>query len=344
MVEEDPSPETGGGFWGDEGVAQPEPDVSAEEQAFTLPPVSGLVRRFTAFAIDGLLLGLVFTIVGLSLSSFWFQAGPYGRFLGLAVGLAYFGVMDSRLGKGQTLGKRLLKVAVTDADGQSVGVGLSLLRTLIWFVPFILNGWALPLFADPIVSAIVSFIVLGLGGAVVLTVVFNRRTGQGLHDLLTHTYVVHRGGRPVEAMPSTRSLPWVLSGAALLVALVFTAFSGVLISGLGVPIQDFATVQKSLMASGKFFTARVGQLTTTGSEGTSRILQVDVWYKGLPTESERSGLITEVARQALALNGVNGYDGISVTVQSAYDLGFATGHLRFGDAQTVSSWRTRVGG
>lgn len=337
--------EVGARFWGDEGAGDSEPDRIEVEPLFTIPPVSGFWRRFAAFLLDGMLLGIVGQVLGWSMSSVWFQLGPYGRIVGQLVALAYFGLMDSSLAGGQTLGKRALRVAVRDAEGQPIGVGRSMLRTLVWLIPVTLNGWALPEMTNPIVSWVTGVILFGVGGAVLVTMVFNRRSRQGLQDMLTRTYVLHLGGQPVEALPVAARIQWVLSCAMLVLAVVVAGVSGLLVSQAGSPLQQVLALQKTLQQDNRFFSSSVFDQTFYESDGqTSRALRIQVWYRGVPTESQRSAVMNDVARAALTVKDVDSYDLVRIDVTSAYDLGFATGYLTYGDGQPASTWRERVSG
>jgi uncharacterized RDD family membrane protein YckC len=53
--------------------------------------------------------------------------GAYARLIGFAIALAYFGICKSRIGGGQTLGKRWLDVRVVDAHDQLLSLPRSLL-------------------------------------------------------------------------------------------------------------------------------------------------------------------------------------------------------------------------
>ncbi|GAB3347318.1 RDD family protein [Lysobacter tyrosinilyticus] len=91
-------------------------------------PVSGFWRRLAAFAIDSVVLGVFGMIAGFAMFDTLAQLGPYGRLLGFAVALLYFGVLNSRIGGGQTLGKRALSIRAVTLDGQLMSVPRSLLR------------------------------------------------------------------------------------------------------------------------------------------------------------------------------------------------------------------------
>ena len=128
--------------------------------------IAGFWRRIGAVTIDALLLGLFGAVLGL----LWFDQlaalGQNGRFLGGAIAFAYLAIFNSRIGSGQTLGKRLLKIRVTDLQGSAVSFERAALRSLILLVPGILNGMS---FSEAsggfIVQAVQVLCVFGLGGA-----------------------------------------------------------------------------------------------------------------------------------------------------------------------------------
>lgn len=154
--------------------------------------VAGFWRRIGAAAIDGLLLGLVGAVLGF----LWFDQlaalGRNGRFLGGGIAFAYLAILNSRIGSGQTLGKRLLKIRVIDVQGSAVSLERAALRSLILLVPGILNGMA---FSDAsggfAISAVQALCVFGLGGTLAYLFCFNRRTRQSVHDLAAQTVVVN---------------------------------------------------------------------------------------------------------------------------------------------------------
>ncbi|MFT3765221.1 MAG: RDD family protein [Minicystis sp.] len=312
-----------------------------------LPPLAGFWRRFAAWFIDLVFLGVIGQALGWALASFWFRVGPDARVVGLLVLLAYFGVMGSRVTNGQTLGKRLLKIAVRDADGKPIGVGRALLRAAFLVVPYILNGWASPVFEIGILSWIDSVVVFGMGGAILYTMLFNRRARQGLHDLICNTYVVRLGGEPVASFPATGRAHWIVVGVLVALAAAGTAAGNVFAPSImkRTEIASLDQLSRTLKADGRFFTVSANDLTMQSSQGgTSRILQVQVWYKGRPSEAEAHEIMKGLAKVVLESTGsADRYDLLRFSVTSAFDLGIASSNHESHDGEPPDVWRQRLG-
>src|ERR1700728_3900 len=80
----------------------------AEEQSPAANPrssIAGFWRRLAAFLVDCLILAVPALLIGLMLFRWTAGLGQAGRLLGFPVTLLYFGLLDSRLGGGQTIGK-----------------------------------------------------------------------------------------------------------------------------------------------------------------------------------------------------------------------------------------------
>ena len=308
----------------------------------TTPPIAGFWRRFVAFFIDWLALGIVGQLIALPFYSFWCRLGPYGRFVGFPIALMYFGLTDSSVAGGQSIGKRVLALAVRNADGQAISANRAFLRTLVWLVPLMLNGWALPIMSEPIIAGATSIIVFGVGGALCMTLVFNRRTRQGLHDMLSGTFVLHLSGQPVNALPTPTRRQWMLPGVVMVVAVLFT-IGGFAVSRSVSSLQNVLQLQRVLQRDNRFFSVGVSDQTLRvfGGEAT-RTLEISAWFKGVPTETERTSIMNDLAKQVLDQHDLAGFDFIRIEVISAYDVGLAHGHRSNFDSERPSTWRVRI--
>lgn len=152
--------------------------------------ISGFWRRLGALLIDSLVLGIAgFSLVFLFKSPL--QAmGNWAWLVGFAVSLLYFGLMDSQLGSGQTIGKWLLGIQVVDVSGRFLNFPRALLRSLVFITPFMLNGRISIQSLHPgFWGLLLSVLVLGGMAAIVYLAIFNRVTRQSLHDLAAGSYV-----------------------------------------------------------------------------------------------------------------------------------------------------------
>lgn len=143
-----------------EAYSQPAPyRVEAVEYA-------GFWRRVGAALVDGVILGLAGTLLGLPF-------GPndptdpvpnIGGLISLFAGIAYYVFLESSTSQA-TLGKMALGLKVTDLEGRRISTGTALIRYL---------------------SKFLSAIILLIG---FIMVAFTARK-QGLHDIIAKTLVV----------------------------------------------------------------------------------------------------------------------------------------------------------
>jgi uncharacterized RDD family membrane protein YckC len=184
-------------------------------------------RRSGAFFIDVMVLAAVTCAIGLAAFGPLSAAPLVGRAIGFAIGAAYFGVLCSRLGGGATAGMRLLGLRVVSAKGGPVALGVSLARAALLVAPIILNGAFFNLDANALVMGFVGvllmMLIFGVGLAQVYLLLFSRRTGRLLHDILFQTAVVRAGAEVANLAPV---------GPAAKIAGGIVAASGVVTAGL----------------------------------------------------------------------------------------------------------------
>ena len=333
-------------------VAESEIVAEPIEPIGELPPISGFWYRVGASVIDTLLLGMIGQIIGWTFSSVLFRVGPYGRFIGWIILLVYFGLLNSTVGKGQTVGKRLLKIAVRDSEGTSIKLGRSFLRAFVLTLPGILNGWQLPVFQpSSVLTWIQVVVVFGIGSTLIYTMVFNRGTRQGFHDLICRTYVVRLSGEPIVAFPKTSRIHWIISTALICLSLVFVIAGNIVGANLrsssvfGIEFAPIQSLYETYSSDNRFFSVSVSDKATYSTQRSQmRILTIGAWYKGRVSSEERTELMASLVRTALTnYENINEVDAISITITSAYDIGIATGNIRFSGTQTVQVWQQMLG-
>jgi len=160
-----------------ENILQPINNVQ-NQPATEERKISNFWIRILALFLDGIFLGIFGFILGFLFSKVFIGLGSWGRLVGLAIALAYFGLLNSCLGGGQTLGQKITRIQVVDRDGKNISIGKSLLRSLILLLPFFLNGFTFPsslsssLIWGTVVVIIAGIIVFGIGGGIIYFYIF----------------------------------------------------------------------------------------------------------------------------------------------------------------------------
>ena len=155
--------------------------------------VAGFWRRFQAAAIDGLILGVPAFLLGFLFFAEFARLGGWGRAVGFFVALLYYGLLNSKLANGQTIGKWLLKIQVVGSDQAPISISRSIVRFCVLGSPFFLNGAAFPLkIFYSWIGDIVVAVIFGVGGSIIYLLMFNRRNRRSLHDLIAGSVVVIR--------------------------------------------------------------------------------------------------------------------------------------------------------
>lgn len=326
---------------GSSAVLQP---VSTPPDPEPHQPISGFWRRFFAFVIDGILLAILGLIVGGFVSDQLAALGGWDRLIGLGIATLYFGLQNSSLADGRTLGKRLLGIRVVNVAGQPISPGISLLRSFIFLLPWQLNQAELPLgnlsqTGTTVVLVAQSAIIFGLGFLTIYLAIFNARTRQSVHDLLARTYVVRSGNGTVVAPKIWRG-HWVVLSAAFAIMLVAGAFVYQRFAKTPT-MQGLLQLQNAINASGEFRPLSVmkGTMYSTGGNYTyltvtARVTSADDLDRAT---DELAVFILRTDPAAL------GTDRLVVTVVYGYDLGFANFTRSWRDDKSIPEWRAHLG-
>jgi len=162
----------------------------------------GFGARVVALFIDYVVLAAIVALPGIAARHFFAKHSFAALLLGFAAALPYFAILNSEIGKGQTLGKKALGIRVTDRYGDLIPASKSLLRACVFLIPLIFSN--APAAKGGLFSEVwtgVSFLLDAGVFAMVYLYVFNRRTRQVTHDLVAGTFVIRASAWP---LPATR--------------------------------------------------------------------------------------------------------------------------------------------
>lgn len=317
--------------------------------------IAGFWRRIFALLVDCLVLGVPAALIGNLFFDELAALGQNGRGIGFVISLLYFGVLNSRIGNGQSIGKRILGVRVVGVSGRPIGLPRALLRSFILSLPFYLNGFDLTPFVPSVSSdaamltgVLASFFVFGFGGAITYLYVFNTKTRQSLHDLAVESFVVKAQS---EGEISGRIWPVHFAVAIVLLAvglalpsLLFHTIGQTEAKGVYTSLQNLQDelakddALESVTVNTQWFTF---SSIKSGSNTTS-FLVVSVRLRKRSDDVE--SVMHRVAARVLRLEPkLLGQDKLKVIVMSGFDIGIARVSNSQIDVGTPEEWRKKFG-
>lgn len=318
-------------------TAPPHPLLRGEHKLRTGP--SGFWRRVFAFWIDGIIIAIPGWLIGWAFYEQLVQIGQSGRLIGFVIALCYFAVLNSSIGDGQTIGKRLLKIRVVDLQGGRIPLYRSTLRYLIFGVPYFCNGLTIDSQSMPLLI-LLGLIVFGLGGGILYLFIFNRGNRRTLHDFAVGTLVVKAEPR---AVPQLQPV-WQGHFIILVALLVSLGITGVMIPSLiqQEPFAELLVVQKSLSQEEGVHRVMVKNGTTWKGDSTTQWYSVNIVVSDPHLDIEETA--NRFARMILIQGaGVDEKDLLVVNVMRGFDIGIASGWERQGFSFSPDVWRSKLG-
>ncbi len=193
---------------------------------------------------------LVMAALAVVLKTLWPTTLPYvpTRATTLfVVGVSYFGLFNSRLAEGQTLGKRLLGCRLVDVQGRCISLSRSILRSAVVGLPLLFVDLAWSLSAGtvyvgstpPLIGLYLRWVAFALFVFILWFDKEGRDVHRSIYDLFVGTYVTKKDAT---APFSAVSISWRRVGLAALSAAIFT---GVLQERLWTPQASFTAVRQA---------------------------------------------------------------------------------------------------
>lgn len=184
-------------------------------------------RRYFAHLIDSfIVLNIILLLILILGSGLWYKAGASGIMVSLILYFFYYGFMNSKLFKGQTIGKNVLGIKVVDAEGELLSLDKSLIRSLIYTLCACLSislfyaaSTVMPDYLTlrpDFIYTLTIFTTLTFG--LYLTFIFNVKTRQTFHDFAAGSYVVLKSNYSKLYNPQSSKTPVIF---ASVIALIF---------------------------------------------------------------------------------------------------------------------------
>lgn len=320
-----------------------EPDYSSnkEEQPRHVT-IASAWRRVGAFVIDVSILGLTGLVAGAILHDQFSALGTWGRLLGLGIALAYFGLTESRLGGGQSLGMKILSIKVIASSGETLAMPAAFIRAGVFLLAYMLNNAASYLGAvSQWIATALSLLIFALCISSLYLFIFNRRTRQSIHDLAVDAFVVNAGTGQL-SLPGQRL--WrghvIIAGAAICVLCV----GGFLMSQRLLSNNEYAAlsrVQRLVAALPGVDSAGVNSSHFHTQNGDTSGLFINAVVDSSLLNSE--SLARRIAQIALENDeDASRQQRITVSLTSGYDIGIAQSWRTVNHAHTPEEWKAFV--
>ncbi|MEO6277986.1 RDD family protein [Roseateles sp.] len=322
-------------------------DAGSTSPSLAITPFAGFWRRLAAFVVDTLLLGGVGLLLGWLAFDALAALGGWGRVVGFALAWPYFGLMNSRLAGGQTVGKRLLGLRTVGLNGALLSPARGLVRGAVVAVPWFLNNAV----ADPALLEwlplvmLLTLLVFGLGLGLVYLLVFNRPSRRSLHDWAAGSVVVRE---PLSAGSALGGPTWRGHLAVVgLLALLSLALPVWMQRQLGegdvaVMMAVRATVIQQPGVRQAGVTKGWSSIRSTQGSSSSTYLTVQAVSDAEHLKDE--ALCERIAGALLARHAaaVEQVDQLVVVVTYGYDIGIASGWQSRRVALSPAQWRERL--
>lgn len=317
-------------------------EAMAEAHAASLARIAPLWRRIVACLIDTILLGLLGIALGAMLHAQFSTMGPWGRLVGFVIALLYFGLTQSHLRGGQSLGMHLLGIRVVTRAGEPLSIAAALIRAAIFCVPYFLNGVDIDAAPGQEWTGMALLVLIGTASLIsAYLVVFNRKTRQSLYDLAVGAYVVHAAPGRITLLAGR-----IWRGHAVVVGLLALAIAaGSVAIFLHLPndasAQALRAAQRHIVDMPGVWRASVQHQTFKADGKTVHRLHVTAAVAGQSPQPALQMLAQRIALAALSEYPEAGkLDQLVVIFLSGYDIGIAHSMGVTQYAHTPAQWRT----
>lgn len=203
---------------------------------------AGFWHRLFAFLIDGIVVTILCYAMAEVFQGFFARSPGWAAFLGFVVTTSYFAIFVSQVADGETLGMMATGVKVVASDGSTISLRRSFLRYTILFAPNLLRPAVLTRWTPSMIANAYDTTMTIASSAIVYLAIFNRRTGQSLHDLATQTFVVDSAGDG----PVHSATFWKPHWAILLSLLILGFISSLVIPHMSGTLGEVASVEQAV--------------------------------------------------------------------------------------------------
>lgn len=284
------------------------------------PKLATRLNRFFAFWIDMFIIKLVVSMSSLALGDFYARLGSWGKVFGALIALFYFGLGDSALFGGQTLGKLAMGMRVADKHCEGISIQKSFFRSFWLFLRFALD--------DQSFSSSKYILILFLEGLVFYSISFlefyffivNRDTRQSLHDLIAGTFVIEAESKGEIAFVNKKK---AIRFSLVLVGFVFFGTFCITLAGQKFGFGQSHKVQMQIQEEIPVYNTSIRHRKTKqkGSDGTEVFKEIVIRTRLKDSAGDTKAIGREIAKIISEAGLVEEGEACSLVFYKGYNLG-----------------------
>lgn len=314
---------------------------SSTDQTMLKEPKNLFGRRIAALAIDLIILAIIGYTLSLVGKEIFVELGIHGVLFGWLISTTYYAILNSKIGKGQSLGKKAMHLEVVKVDGSLLTVKEGIVRSLLFTTPFFLFNYIQNLLYLPIVSSV--FGALNIAYYVGLFYFFivnsDRRT---VHDLFAQTLVKfqHKGMDELVSISKTKIYIYVgivsfILGGFVTAYLTFRDTTNALTEVVEANQEVLGELALEVYELDQVIRVESSKIHVTVE--TEIGIVIEAWVNQ-DTNSEEAKIIYEKIMDILITKkfNINRIDYSEIVLKYGYDIGIA-------DYNTSKSWKTENG-
>jgi uncharacterized RDD family membrane protein YckC len=283
--------------------------------------------------------------------------GGQSMLVGFFIALLYFGLGNSAIFNGQTLGKKIVNLQVVDNEMETLSIQKSVLRALIFTVPyFFLNfkvdGWSeFSIFYMTKGIFFLTFLIL-----LPIHLILNTPTRQAIHDLIMGTYVVSREAFPGQQLSKSKSLPTIITGSLAIVILGLIIFMNSGKNKISSTIEELKPLKEQIDKIDKIGNSSLSRNSSSfkkfGSDDyiskneylkLNLSIRENLIYNLRPDNIEDLDFVKEAVRIILEdYSDINNLNYIQVNLIYGYNIGIYKSSNSIGFSNSIDNWREKV--
>ena len=300
-------------------------------------------RRFFAFLIDSLVIGLIGRLSGLAFDDFYAQLGNSGLLIGAIIVLLYFGICNSKITNGKTLGKKLLKIRVVNRNSKPLSISKSFLRASCFAIFMAFNGSSISNSSCIPLVIVVGTLLFSISILEIYFVIVNKKTLQSFHDLLIGSFVV--SAKDKGKITYTNKKSFLYGGAAIPVILliIFTVLN---LFAKNTYVADMVKIIDVINSELPVYNTSMYRHSETtaalsGESSTTKYINVTTIKKNKNESNE--ALAVKIAKIIFDSKFTfNEGETLCITIVEGYNIGIASSYTSKNINGTLEEWEKAI--